>query len=291
MCAFYSCSQTESSVENHVSEHQAEVVSEKKDKEIHVLPDSFERTSIVTRLAQKLERQEPRVIQVFVPLCDNDHQGIVPVNSSLGNGLNLRTNLYWGAGYGVYTHFKRSSDWQKQSDTVYPKTNTVLQRVCFKHATSNTYLVMDAYRGDRMVACLTDYFHTLSGERIDSVNHSKGILKLGSNVDLVVFNGHNGLMDELVEAPYNQDSIPKDAVAIACASHYYFAPKLQRAGGYPLLLTTNLLAPEAYVLHAVLDAWILDKSPREIRKAAGLGYHNVQKCGLRGATNLFRTGW
>lgn len=260
-------------------------------QEIFLLPDSFDRSAIISRLKTKKDQDLPRLIQVFVPLCDNDHQGIVPVNSSLGNGLSLRTNLYWGAGYGVYTHFKRSADWRKLTDTIYPTSNTVLQRVVFKHRVSNTILVMDAYRGDRMVNCLEDYFNTLAGIRKDSVTLSNETIQLGSKVDLVVFNGHNGLMDETVEAPFNRDSSIKDAVAIACASHYYFAPKLQQAGGYPLLLTTNLLAPEAYVLHAVLDAWINDKSPAEIRKAAGQGYHNVQKCGLRGATNLFCTGW
>ena len=40
-----------------------------------------------------------KTIHVFVALCDNKYQGIVPVPESIGNGQNARTNLYWGAAY------------------------------------------------------------------------------------------------------------------------------------------------------------------------------------------------
>ena len=52
------------------------------------------------------------MVHVFVPLCDNEHQGIIPVNASLGNGMNLQTNLYWGARYGVKSHFKSLPAWK-----------------------------------------------------------------------------------------------------------------------------------------------------------------------------------
>ena len=58
-----------------------------------------DRTKIKERLQRKIKNKEPLLIHTFVPLCDNDNQGIVPVNKSLGDGFNLRTNLYWGALY------------------------------------------------------------------------------------------------------------------------------------------------------------------------------------------------
>ena len=42
-------------------------------------------------------------IHVFVALCDNENQGIVPVNSSLGNGQNSESNLY-GVPYMALKH-------------------------------------------------------------------------------------------------------------------------------------------------------------------------------------------
>lgn len=57
------------------------------------------------------------------------------------------------------------------------------------------------------------------------------------------------------------------------------------------MMTAHLLAPEAYVLDHIVDAWIKNKSAEDIRFAAAEGYHGVQKCGIRGASNLFVTGW
>ncbi|MCB9262232.1 MAG: hypothetical protein H6607_07655 [Flavobacteriales bacterium] len=255
-----------------------------------VLPIHFNREEIETRLLEKSKTKSLKIIHVFVPLCDNEHQGIVPVNSSLGNGMNLRTNLYWGAGYGIKTHFSRSSQWQLQKSIVNPDSN-VLERVIYKHSSYNAILIADAYRGDRMKECLENYFAVLAGTKKDSITHGDSVLAMQSKVDLVVFNGHNGLMDESIETIQSADSIIKDAVAIACVSKNYFSEKLNISGGYPLVCTNHLLAPEAYVLHNVIDAWLQNKTAEEIRMAAATGYNNIQKCGIRGASNLFSTGW
>ncbi len=47
-----------------------------------------------------------KVIHTLVGLCDNIHQGIVPVSESLGNGQDPKSNLYWGAAYGIKTYFQ-----------------------------------------------------------------------------------------------------------------------------------------------------------------------------------------
>ena len=72
----------------------------------------FNRDSIKARIKFKKEKGLPLVVHIFVPLCDNEHQGIVSVSKSLGDGMNLKTNLYWGAGYGIKTHFKRRANWK-----------------------------------------------------------------------------------------------------------------------------------------------------------------------------------
>ncbi len=51
------------------------------------------------------EQQSYRTIHIFVALCDNKNQGIVPVPPILGNGEDPKNNLYWGALYGVKTFF------------------------------------------------------------------------------------------------------------------------------------------------------------------------------------------
>ena len=51
-------------------------------------------------------------IHVFVALCDNKYQGIVPVPAKIGNGQDPNNNLYWGCAFGIRTFFKNSKEWK-----------------------------------------------------------------------------------------------------------------------------------------------------------------------------------
>ena len=54
----------------------------------------------------------PKQVRVFVGLCDNKTQGIVPVGRAIGNGDDPDGNLYWGCADGFGTFFRRSSQWK-----------------------------------------------------------------------------------------------------------------------------------------------------------------------------------
>jgi hypothetical protein len=94
----------------------------------------------------KTEPYAGRVAYVIVALCDNVNQGIVPVPAALGNGEDPARNLYWGARFGVKTHFNASREWRMVSAVENPAPK-VLERVVYKHKTLDAYLVADAYRG------------------------------------------------------------------------------------------------------------------------------------------------
>ena len=98
-------------------------------------------------------------------------------------------------------------------------------------------------------------------------------------------------MDTTISPLQNKNSKEKDAIVIACISNDYFIEHFLLAKVYPLLLTTNLLAPEAYVISNAIDSWARLESGSQIRLNAAKGYHQYQKCGLRGARRLFQTGW
>lgn len=252
-----------------------------------------DRSEILKRLQQKIEDKKPLVIHAFVPLCDNEDQGIVPVSKSLGDGLNLRTNLYWGALYGVKTHFKKQQDWELLFSKKDLNRN-ILERVVFFKKYENgaqVYFVADAYRGDRMKKCLTDYFAALSNENNSEFNFLDKKIGIEGNADLIVFNGHNGLMDTSIESPNNVHTFAKDAIAVACISFDYFKEYYEKVNAYPLLNTKNLLAPEAFVLENVFDAWANLKDEEAIHHAAGSAYNQYQGCGLKGAERLFQAGW
>lgn len=252
------------------------------------------REPAIIRLKEKIKSKQPLVVHVFVPLCDNENQGIVQVNKQLGDGMNLKTNLYWGAGYGVKSYFKKYEGWKLLHSRL-DSTGNVLERVIYykKNATgTEVFIVADAYRGDRMKECLHDYFRSLGGWKKDRDSVQNKSISLYADADLLVFNGHDGLMDDSLKTYYSKDSIIREAVSISCYSKVFFHSRFEKCGAYPLICTSGLLAPEAYVLGAVIDKWANQKSDLEIRYAAGDAYHSKHPSTTqKGARSLFNTGW
>ena len=74
---------------------------------------------------------------------------------------------------------------------------------------------------------------------------------------------------------------------LACASKPYFTPHLAKTGAHPTLLTTGLMAPEAYTLASAIEAWVGKKDTGGVVEAAASAYHHYQKCGMNGARRLF----
>ena len=172
----------------------------------------------------------------------------------------------------------------------------MLERVVFKHRALDVYMVADAYRGREIRRSTIDFLRFSSGRDVEEVALRVGARELklaaGGGSDLVAYVGHDGLMDfSLPEYPQKADERARNAVILACASKQYFTKPLQQTGAHPLLWTTNLMAPEAYVLKAAVDGWINNETGEAVRRRAAEAYNRYQKCGLRGAMNLFATGW
>ncbi|WP_420570745.1 hypothetical protein [Kordia sp.] len=230
-------------------------------------------------------------IHVFVALCDNVNQGIVPVPKSLGNGQNPRTNLYWGALYGMKTHFKRSKDWQFVK-TIPSKNPKILERILFKHKTSHTYLLADAYDGKYVKQTTIDFLKASSGANSEEIVVNDTKLTFGGNAGLIAYIGHDGLMEFNLNTKLNpKNNKKRDAIILACISKDFFKPYLQQTGANPLVWSTGLMSPEAYTLKWAIDGWILNESDAAIRERAAKAYHKYQKCGMRGARGLLVTGY
>lgn len=236
-----------------------------------------------------------KVAHVLVALCDNENQGIVPVPPAIGNGEDAARNLYWGAAFGVKSFFKKKKEWTLLANIEKP-TDAILERLVFKHKTKNVYLVADAYRGIEIKRTTIDFFASSAGAMNDAVEIKEGDktfqLGINGNADLIAYIGHDGLMDfELKESFTKQDEAKRDTIMLACISKSYFAPHLKKTGANPLLWTTGLMAPEAYVLHAALEGWINNEDGESVRQRAAKAYNSYQNCGLKGAQRLFVTGW
>ena len=236
----------------------------------------------------KPARKTQKTIHIFVALCDNKTQGIVPVSPVLGNGDDPRNNLYWGAMYGTKTFLRRSKAWDAVPTAGTPS-ESVLERIVLKHRSTGTYLVADAYRGARIKQAVEDFLNAAAGANPAILNIGGAALGTHGRANLVAYVGHNGLMDFNVPTPQqrNNPGPGPAAIVLACKSKPYFQATLSRLQCSPLLLTTGLMAPEAYTLQAALSAWISGQNASGIRTSAAKAYDKYQKCGIRGATRLF----
>jgi len=235
---------------------------------------------------------QAKTIHVFVALCDNQYQGIVPVPKNLGNGKDTRQNLYWGAMYGVKSFFKyKASEW-KLIETIKSDNSIILERILFKHTSKEVYLLADAYDGEHIKACTEDFLKASNHQNSLKISYNSKKLNFGGDANLVSYIGHDGLMDFNVNINYKEStSKKKDAIILACYSRDYFTPELKKANANPLLWTTHLMAPEAYTLQAAIAGWINNETGQQIDERASQAYNKYQKCGIKGARNLLTTGF
>ncbi|MFC1884917.1 hypothetical protein ACFL2O_09105 [Thermodesulfobacteriota bacterium] len=241
-----------------------------------------------------LSREYVRAIHVFVALCDNKKQGIVPVPASLGNGEDPERNLYWGALYGVKTFFKKSASWKLVSVSN-GLGDYVLERCLFEHKSGRVYLVADAYRGANIKQAISDFLYAASGRVRKKVSYRKDgrdiDLKINGLSDMVVYVGHDGLMDFKLETyPEKCSPVSMDAIILACRSRAFFKEAIDISGARPVLWTNGLMAPEAYVLERALEGWINNEGNESIRIRAAKAYNRYQRCGLSAAKRLFSYG-
>lgn len=206
-------------------------------------------------------------------LCDNKNQGIVPVPVKLGNGDDPANNLYWGALYGVKGFLARSKNWVLVSHKK-NTTGNILEELVFKHKSSNKLMEVKAYRGAAIKQAVQGFFKSFDEK---------------DKTRIVVYIGHNGLMDFRLKEPQQKSESDKIAIVLCCKSKQYFSPYLGKIGVKQALLTTNFMAPEAYVLDAAVRSLLLDGSLETSRRCAALAYSRYQKCGIRAANRLFTT--
>lgn len=235
-----------------------------------------------------------KTIHVFVALCDNKYQGIVPVSPSIGNGQDPEKNLYWGAAYGIKSYFiNKSQDWK----LIFSSKNisdTILERLLFKHRSKDIYLLADAYDGQYIKQTTIDFLQASSGKLEVPMKNGEEHIYFGGSANLIAYIGHDGLMDFELQQKFNADTLSKnkrETITLACYSKHYFSNHLKFSGSFPLLWTTGLMAPEAYTLHDAIHKWTNNASTIAIREAAAKAYSKYQHCSLQAAQNLLVQGW
>lgn len=237
--------------------------------------------SLQSRTSAFAEELKPKTVRIIVCLADNRNQGIVPISAQLGNGQDPKNNLYWGALYGVKSYFSRHADWEKIASEV-ERGPHQLDYVEFqlKDTTTPVSIKAEAWDGAHMDKAISRFYGLLSDR--------------SSAEDLIVFVGHNGLMDMFVVKPIALPGLKshnlkqkRKAIILACNSSQYFETTLKDIGVEPYLLTKGLMAPEAYSLEAAIKSWAKGGSANEARLAAAQSYASYQKIPVKNAKWLF----
>jgi hypothetical protein len=250
---------------------------------------------VAERIRADVAGGRPVVAHVVVALCDNLHQGIVPVPKGIGNGQDPRSNLYWGAGYGVRSYFSRQAGYSLRH---LPVSGQVLDRIVLTRDLPGSgrpiklVVVAEAWDGSAIAAAISRFLRLAAGydaETIASPAAGQAAIAAGGDAAIVAYVGHNGLMDFAapVRPEARRGAPPRSSIVLACASQRYFSDLIRSGGSHPLLLTTGLMAPEAYSLEEALHTFAAGGSPQEARRAAAAVYDRVQRCGLAGALRLF----
>jgi hypothetical protein len=238
-----------------------------------------------------LTRGAPLVVHVLVALC---HNGQIACGSGgLGNPVNLRTNLYWGALFGAKRFFDRKdSGYQALGKQAAPE--AVLERVAYRRFVDGAawglerrveqIVVLDAIDGNRIDDAVGRLFRIASsGARMTLDDGGK---RRRVAVHVVGYAGHNRFMDGLA-VPDLEARAAVPSFVFACLSERYFARPLARAGSRALVTTRAFIAPEGYALTAATRAIGDNASPEGIRQRVVEAYARWQRIPERTAARYF----
>jgi hypothetical protein len=229
-------------------------------------------------LALVIAAHPPLALDVFVPLCDSNL--IACGRGAAGDPESLRGNLYWGAAYGAERYLSRARGFRvsRSTDRPIPDRPYLLREVRLVREARNTerevHIRLLAYSGRHIDQALADFLAAAGG--------------LGTEADLVVWAGHDRLMD-VPPPPVSPSNSPKPVVVLACSSQQYFGPVLQTIGARPLAWTRTFMAPEAYLLEALASAVAQHglNSSTAIRQELIKAYARFQRIPTKAASTVF----
>lgn len=228
------------------------------------------KTLLILFATMMMVQAAPKEIRVFIALCDNKTQGIVPVGAKIGNGDDADANLYWGCSDGFGSLFSKSKQW-KVTESEKDVSEVILRRLTMQHVGGEMNLVAEAYKGSQMQQCTKDFEAAACSNKYD----------------LVAFIGHNGLMDFNLKVPGKTEGNDTEVVVLCCLSEKYFGDRLRALGCRPILMTQQLMYPGSFLLHAALEKWNSGGTKSDIRAAAAAAYAKNQKISVKAASGVF----
>lgn len=219
----------------------------------------------------------PLTVMVFVPLCNGAQLACGP--GALGDPTSLEGNLYWGARYGAERFLRGQPEYRFDTPAPAegPSGRALLRTLkatrtprAGEHELKVTLLAWDGRFMDR---ALMEFLAAVQLHR----------------ADLVVWAGHDALMDMPQPILDRGFGPPAAAAVLACESERYFGPVLEEMGAHSVALTRTFMAPEGYLVDALLDSVAANgvAHRRALRDALTEAYARYQRISLRAAASVF----
>jgi hypothetical protein len=247
------------------------------------------------RLATDLKVGKPLVATVYVALCDNDSQGIVPVrNRNICMGDVPERNLYWATSGGLKAH-AQTRRWKRVLYEKHPNELLAARAVWKKGIPPggalrargvpgpiDVYLVGLAYRGVKIRTAMVDYLKAVRrdhGEELALPNGKKITYQGKSHV--LGFIGHDYFMDEpnipgLLKETAGNGHLAKGVFGLACMSDDFFRPAIERRNTHILVLNKQLAYPSAFTALGVLRAIAAGQNHKGIHREAARAFAKGQ---------------
>lgn len=274
---------------------------------------SLDTTDFYTRLVADFQQNKPLVATVFVALCDNDSQGIVPVkNRSICNGDTPKQNMYW-KGNGI-SGYLRQHGWKKVSSQKDMEGTILIQQIWKKEIFASkllrskgspkiftAYIVTKAYRGSNIHNAIKDYLTAVNFDTKEAIETNDGTSVLaGGKSHIVGYIGHDYFMDVHQGQPEHNDlmtqhqsgssQLAKGTFALACVSNEFVRPAVTRANVYIFAMNNFLTYPSAWTVGGIINGISRGGNGKVIHKQAARYFAKGQKCGLKWATKAFSYG-
>lgn len=231
------------------------------------------------RIEQDVQQGRPLRVRVYVALCDNASQGIVPVkNPAICDGDVPERNIYWGTRGGL-SGFMGTAGFRLIESTQLETGPIAVRAVWRKRMFASALLHGDgprsidveleglAYRGREIRSAMLDFVRAV---------HSDDAAPAGTP-HIVAYVGHNYFLDtsdvrDFRDAARGAGAIAKGVVALSCLGDRSIRPYITRERADILVINTNLAYPGAWSLGGAIEALARRASARGVRDSAARAF-------------------
>jgi hypothetical protein len=223
---------------------------------------------LYARIDHDVQQGLPLRVRVYVALCDNASQGIVPVkNPAICDGDVPEHNIYWGTRGGL-SGFTRAAGFRLVESTR-PEAGPIAVRSVWRKRVRSIDIELEglAYRGREIRTAMLDFVRAV---------HSDDATAAGTP-HVVAYVGHNYFLDtsdvhDFREAARGGGATAKGIVALSCLGHQHIRPYITRDRAEILAINTNLAYPGAWSLGGAIEALARRESGRGVRDAAARAF-------------------